>query len=136
MEKQTQTRFLTEEKEVDAQLYDNFVSDQDKRVMTKVVTASPDKLTTFSDSFKDTRLKALLPLYKARNFSESLTPEEKTRWEQFCFERLFAGEEKSRATSYLQRIEELRNVPGVTKNQQHLLTDLELYVESLMPAVY
>ncbi len=136
MEKQTQTRFLTEEKEVDAQLYDDFVSDQDKRNMAKVISAPPNELGSLSDSFKDSRLKALLPLYKARNFPSSLTPEEKSRWEQFCFERLFAGEEKSRAASYLQRIEELRTTKGTTQAQQHLLTDLELYVQSLMPTAY
>jgi exodeoxyribonuclease-1 len=136
LEKQTQTRFLSQAKDVDAQLYDDFVGNQDKQIMNKVVVTSPDKLAALADDFNDPRLKTLLPLYKARNFPGSLTPEEKNAWEQFCFDRLFAGEANSRAAQYLNRIQELRDQSGITQAQQHLLTDLELYVQSLMPTAY
>ncbi len=53
---------------VDEQLYDGFIPDGDRAVSNSMVSAEPAKVSDFLPKLKDDRLKALLPLYKARNY--------------------------------------------------------------------
>lgn len=134
MDKKQQAELVSHEQQVDSQLYDNFISDADKNVMRAVRVATPDELDNFGASFKDMRLKALLPLYKARNYPNSLSMEERAAWEQFCAQRLTVGGHQSRLAKYFARLQELSVSPGMTKNQQYALEELRLYGESIIPA--
>lgn len=73
----------------DSSLYGGgFFSQQDKSVMAQVRSATPDQLREQSFAFKDARLPEMLFRYRARNYPESLTAEEKERWQEFRFQRL------------------------------------------------
>lgn len=133
LDKQQQARLFADERTVDEQLYDGFFGNGDKKIMDKVRSAKPAELSQFRESFTDERLKNLLPLYKARNFRSSLSGEELEAWENFKNNRLFAGDANSRLAKYLMRIEELKQLPSTTDKQKYLLTDLELYGQSLLP---
>ena len=128
-----QERLLPDEQDVDNQLYDGFFDGQDKNIMQEVRMAKPSELNNFKGRLKDKRLQALLPLYKARNFQGSLTPEENAVWENYRSRRLTASGQDSRLARYFQRIEELSQQKLPT-NQQHLLEDLKIYGESIMPS--
>ncbi|HEY1835900.1 MAG TPA: exodeoxyribonuclease I [Candidatus Saccharimonadales bacterium] len=130
---QKQAQLVGDEQAVDAQLYDGFFSDADCAGMQTVHSADPDELDSLAPSFRDNRLKALLSLYKARNFPEALTPGERGDWEKFCQQRLAGGAQQSRLAKYFERLQTLAAAPGVTKNQQYLLEELKLYGESIMP---
>lgn len=134
MDKKQQAELVSHEQQVDSQLYDNFISDTDKQVMRAVRVAAPDELGSFGPSFHDQRLKGLLPLYKARNFPNTLSVEERSAWERFCMQRLTAGAQQSRLAKYFTRLQELSTTPGVAKNQQYALEELRLYGESIIPA--
>lgn len=134
MDKKEQAAFLAHEQNVDAQLYDNFISDADKNTMRAVRVASPDELDSFGPSLKDQRLKALLPLYKARNYPQSLSTEEQETWERFCAQRIIGGGQQSRLAKFIARLQALSVQPGITNKQQYLLEELRLYGESIMPA--
>ncbi len=69
LDKAQDARHKAAQAEVDAQLYDGFIPDHDKTVMGVVRAAKPEELSDLATDFHDTRLKELLPLYKARNFS-------------------------------------------------------------------
>ena len=73
-------------------------------------------------------------LYKARNFTASLTNSETSAWEQYRQDYLLAGGENSRLAHYLNKIEEVKKQTKLTKQQKYILEELQLYGESLMPA--
>ncbi|HET8709584.1 MAG TPA: exodeoxyribonuclease I [Candidatus Saccharimonadales bacterium] len=132
-EEQRQTEWLTNEQDVDCQLYDDLFSDADCRLLPDIRAAKPEALAGFADKLQDKRLKTLLPLYKARNYPAALSTEERAEWDAFCKQRLFAGEGDSRFAKFARRIQELAQTK-LSQNQQFALEELHLYAESIMPA--
>ncbi len=135
LDKKQQAELLGNEQDVDAQLYDGFIGDADRNVSRALRVAEPDDLDGFATNLKDIRLKALLPLYKARNFPESLSGDERETWEKFCSQKLVGGGQNSRMAKFIERLQSLAIRPGLTQNHQYLLEELKLYGESIMPAV-
>nr|MBP7807530.1 hypothetical protein [Candidatus Saccharibacteria bacterium] len=133
MNKEQQTRLVSSDIEVDAQLYDGFVPDGDKTTMRAVRAAEPTQLSEFADKLQDKRLQSLLPLYKARNFPSALTDEERGVWEEFRTRRLVGGGGNSRLRRYMRRLAELAESPRVSAEKRFLLEELQLYAESIMP---
>jgi exodeoxyribonuclease-1 len=125
--------FTTKSTDVDGKLYDGFIGTDDQRVMQNVRMADPDALPGFMTRFKDKRLQQLLPLYKARNFPKSLTDEERTQWEEYKNKKLFEGGDKSQLAQYFMKLQEIASRPNISTAQQHVLEDLQLYGQSLMP---
>jgi exodeoxyribonuclease-1 len=133
LNKDQQTRLLANDAEVDTQLYDNFFSKPDQTVIRAVRVAEPADIIGFTDELHDPRLKAMLPLYKARNYPKSLTPEEQITWEEHRHQALTAGGKQSRLAGYFGRLEELASSKGLTTEKRFLLEELHLYGESIMP---
>ena len=134
LEREHQTQLVGDEQAADGQLYDGFLADADQSVMAEVRAARPEDVGAFEPKLHDNRLKALLPLYKARNFPGDLTAEERKSWEAFCRHRLLDGGSKSRLATYFERLQTLAAAPGITKNQRFLLEELRLYGEAIIPA--
>jgi exodeoxyribonuclease-1 len=133
MDKQRQMELMSHEQEVDSQLYDGFFDDHDCGLLGNVRAAEPAQLDTFASQLHDNRLKALLPLYKARNYPDSLNTDERAEWDKFCAQRLFAGGQDSRLAKYFARLQECAALPQYAK-KQFLIEELKLYGESIMPA--
>jgi exodeoxyribonuclease-1 len=127
MDKQQQTRLMSDPGDVDSQLYDGFVSDSDRAIMERVQQAAPTELSIGNFTFSDERLKSLFVLYKARNFPKALSDEERTAWESFRTARL-----QKQLPTYMQRLSELA-VTKISDHKQYLLEELRLYAESIMP---
>ena len=73
----------------DRMLYSGgFFGDADKRLMDQVRESSPEELASSSFPFEDNRLPEMLFRYRARNYPETLTPEERAQWEEYRFQRL------------------------------------------------
>ncbi|HEU4914644.1 MAG TPA: exodeoxyribonuclease I [Candidatus Saccharimonadales bacterium] len=133
-ERPGQGSLLSTDQDVDASMYGGFFGNQDKQSMRVVRAASPQELGELGLKFQDTRLEALLPLYKARNYPKHLTSEEREQWERFCEQRLLGGGKQSRMAKYLTRLGELAGTGHLTDHQRYLLEELQLYAESIMPA--
>jgi exodeoxyribonuclease-1 len=133
LDERQQASWVVDEQDVDCQMYDGFYDDHDCRLLPVVRAAGPDELMGLQDDLHDKRLKALLSLYKARNYPATLTSEERAVWDAFCKQRLFGGETKSRFAKFAKRLEEL-TATSLTENQQFALEELRLYAESIMPA--
>jgi exodeoxyribonuclease-1 len=118
---------------VDERLYDGFMPDSDKRLLPLVRSAKPAELEPLAGKLHDKRLKSLLPLYKARNYPQSLTDEEQRDWEEFCRQKLLGGGADSRLAGYFSRLQELSNGP-LTGGQRYLLEELQLYGQSIVPS--
>lgn len=133
LEKKQQTTLVATDKDVDNCIYDGFFGQADKNAMSVVRAAKPEELGNLGLNFEDSRLEALLPLYKARNYPKSLTTEERQEWEKFRARKLFDGGQNSKLVKYVARLEEVAKQPGLTGHQQYILEELKLYAESIMP---
>ncbi len=129
LDTQQQTKLLSNIRDVDEQLYDSFVNDNDRAEMSKVRAADPNDLSTANFKLKDERLKSLLPLYKARNFPKYLTDEERADWETFRLQRI-----QRQFPNFSQRLQALAQ-STISDQKQYLLEELQLYAESIMPAI-
>lgn len=133
LDKKQQAKLLEDETEVDAQLYDGFFENEDKTKMRVVRAATPDEISSIDNTFRDQRLRALLPLYRARNFSNVMTDEDRTAWETFRVRKLTGGGTASRLAKFFNRLGELAEQNGLTNEQMYLLEELQLYGQSIMP---
>lgn len=118
---------------VDERLYDNLFDSADKPVMRAVRAARGEELTVANFNFHDKRLPALLPLYKARNYPQTLTSEERAEWDAHCLDAVFAGGQNSKLGLYFKRLAEL-SVEGISEQQRYLIEELQLYGQSIVPA--
>lgn len=133
LDKQQQASWLQDDTEVDAKLYDGFFNDDDKHQMQFVRSAPSQKIKEMAPVFKDDRLKALWPLYKARNFPKLLSDEDRQTWEVFRQRKLLGGKQASRAAKYFKRLSELISQSKITDEQRYLLEELQLYGQSILP---
>ncbi len=134
LDQQQQTSLLLQDRSVDEQLYDAFLPRHDRDSLRLVQTAQPDELSELSSKFNDGRLQALLPLYKARNFPEHMNNEERSVWERYRYQRIFGGDDKSRAARFSARLAQLSAEPGLSDQERYVLEELRLYAESIVPA--
>ncbi|MDQ3206061.1 MAG: exodeoxyribonuclease I, partial [Pseudomonadota bacterium] len=74
--------------DVDASLYDGFIGDGDKRLFREVRGTPPQALGQRQFGFRDARLPELLFRYRARNWPDTLSPEERDRWDDYRRGRL------------------------------------------------
>ena len=67
--------------DVDEDLYGGFIGNADRRRLNQLRALVPAELARQRTGFDDDRLGELLFRYRARNFAQTLTPEEAQRWE-------------------------------------------------------
>lgn len=135
LDKLRQATFISDVQDVDERLYDGFFGDEDKRAMAVVRTADKHDIAAVDMEFKDPRLQALFPLYKARNFPGNLSSEERAEWEKYRYQKLVGGGAKSRLSAYFMRIAELMEQKSTDASKQYLLQELQLYGEAIMPMI-
>ncbi len=65
-----------------------FFSDEDRRQIERVRKADPQALATADFNFEDSRLPEMLFRYRARNWPDTLSGEERQKWDEFRRRRL------------------------------------------------
>jgi exodeoxyribonuclease-1 len=124
------TRF-EESSDPDLMLYSGgFFSDADRNLMRKLVTLPPSELGRNQWNFKDARLPRMLFRYRARNFPDSLSPEEAREWDRDRRARLVDGAEPGFFTlsEYRQVTAELRAEKQDDPRAQSILDRLDAWV--------
>lgn len=111
----------------EAQLYDSLLPDGDKVRVEAVRNASERELADLQLEFRDERLAGLLLHYKARNFPRSLSESEMREWEAWRAEAL--GRQLPGVMKAMERIGKGK----LTDDQQFVLSELQLWIESIMP---
>jgi exodeoxyribonuclease-1 len=88
-----------------------FFSDADKQKMAKIRVTSPEQLAKTKFNFTDPRLPEMLFRYRARNYPETLSADERVRWNEFCKNRLTGRQAGAGITldGYFARLQELRS---------------------------
>ena len=72
-------------------LYGGFVGNGDRRRLNALRLLSPQELALDKTGFDDERLAELVFRWRARNWPDSLSPQEQARWQDWCRARLLDG---------------------------------------------
>ena len=119
--------------DVDGDLYGGFLGNGDRRKLDELRQLSPAQLATSRSSFEDERLPELLFRYRARNFPDTLTPEEAGQWQEHCTARLLDGEGGARSVdALLAELDELQQQDLAPESMQ-VLEQLYEYAEMVVP---
>jgi exodeoxyribonuclease-1 len=84
--------------DVDASLYDGFIGDGDRRRCAQVRATPTQALGTRDFGFQDPRLTELLFRYRARNWPETLSQDEREQWDDYRRHRLIEDSGLSEVT--------------------------------------
>jgi len=114
-------------------IYGGFLPDADKRLLAEVRATPPEQLGTRQFPFRDPRYPELLFRYRARNWPETLAPDERERWDAFRRDRLFKSTALTGLTlpDYFARIEQLRGELAGDAGKLALLDQLQVWGEQL-----
>jgi exodeoxyribonuclease-1 len=122
--------------DVDESLYAGFLDPADRRRLNQLLGLSADELALDRTGFDDPRLPELVFRYRARNFPQTLSPEETERWEAHRAARLFEGEGGARKLDDLfAEIDQLTEQFGEAGNErgEAILGALYDYAELIAP---
>jgi exodeoxyribonuclease-1 len=72
-------------------LYGGFVGDADRRRLQQLRAIPQHDAAWQRNTFDDERLSTLVFRYRARNFPDTLLPEEQAAWQAYCQQRLTEG---------------------------------------------
>ena len=121
-------------RDVDEDLYSGFIGNDDRRRLNQLREMSGAELAHSRMGFDDERLLELVFRYRARNFPETLTPEERQRWEAHRAARLLEGAGGARNVDALfAAIDELAE--SADEHGEAILGALYDYAESIAPEV-
>ena len=112
----------------EAQLYDGFLDNSDRVRVEAVRNAGERELADFHPDFQDERLSPLLLHYKARSFPNLLSEDELRQWEEWRTGRL-----QAQMPQFMKSLQRL--APSATDEQQFILQELQLWLESVLPSV-
>ncbi len=112
-----------------------FFSDADRIAMDRVRACPPERLAALHPVFQDRRLPEMFFRYRARSWPETLSPDERARWDEYREARLTDPEAGGGITidDFVERTAQLRADPGLTPAQAAVLDALEAYAENLLP---
>lgn len=118
--------------DVDEDLYGGFVGNADRRRLNQLRDMSPAELAHARIGFDDERLEEIVFRYRARNFPETLSPEEAERWEAHRAARLLEGEGGARNVDALfAQIDTLQETAD--ERGEEILAALYEYAELIAP---
>ncbi|GKS70430.1 exodeoxyribonuclease I subunit C [Nitrosomonas sp. PY1] len=115
--------------DVDLALYEGFLNNADAALLAQIRQASPQELAKYKFNFHDERLPKLLFRYRARNWPETLTPEEMEHWRNMRLQRLTQNNCSGGVTfdEYSAQIALLREVHKTNGNIKQILDKLEMW---------
>jgi exodeoxyribonuclease-1 len=119
----------------DLMLYSGgFFPDADRREMARVRQMGPDELRAARFVFQDRRLPEMLSRYRARNWPQSLSENEREEWDAYRLERLTnpPGSASIDFDQYQTRLRELRAEASGDPRRLALIDDLERWAEQVM----
>jgi exodeoxyribonuclease-1 len=126
----------TRELDVDETLYAGFLDPADRRRLHHLRSLTPEELALDRSGFDDPRLPEMVFRYRARNFPDTLLPEEAERWEAHRAARLFEGEGGARQLDdFFAQIDHLTEQFGEEGNErgEAILGALYDYAEMIAP---
>ncbi len=117
----------------DAQLYSGgFFSNSDYNRMQRIQQSAPADLAKLELSYDDDRIPEMLFRYRARNFLETLSADEREQWTQYRKQKFSDPSHGIRTLNQVKAgIEALRTAPDTTGPQLAVLDELEKYLQQV-----
>ncbi len=118
----------------DQSLYSGgFFSNEDRQRMETIRHTAIDQLADLDLNFDDERLPELLFRYRARNYPETLNPDERQIWQHYREQRFTSdtGGGSISLESYMTRLNELLASTEINAKQKQILEELKRYGESV-----
>jgi len=111
-----------------------FFDDHDKRLMEKIRNTASDQLGDIKLTNHDPRLPELLFRYRARNYPETLNPEELEQWDRYRHSRItdINSSGSIDLSNYKKQLEGCRQNAGSDQRSQKILEDLYDWAEQLL----
>jgi exodeoxyribonuclease-1 len=125
-------KYAARDHDVDESLYDGFFGPSDNKLAVKVHEANGGQLRDLKPDFKDSRLNGLLPLYRARNFPDTLSEAERESWDRYRLAKLTEGESDSRLAQFESEISDLVKSKRLSKREIEIINQLKLYETSVI----
>lgn len=121
--------------DADAALYDGFLPDEDREQLDTLRELSPQELAAAGAPFIDDRLPELLFRYRANNYPETLSDEERTEWETLRFQRLSEPDPRGRRLDLEQfhgELEKQLAEGGLGDRDRDILLQLQRWGDALL----
>ncbi len=111
-----------------------FFSDADRKNMEIVRSTPPSGLSSLTLPFKDSRLPEMLFRYRARNWPETLSADEKVRWDNFRKDRLInqQGSTGIVLDDYRSRLAQLMVDPELGERERTILSELADWPDQIL----
>ena len=120
------------ESDPDFSLYSGFFSNHDKAKFENIRNATPSQLASIQNTFENDKIPEMLFRYRARNYPESLSYDERKQWEKFRLNRLQSETiDFMNLNSYRSEIISLKASKTLEKPQLILLEELLEYARQL-----
>ena len=121
--------------DVDQDLYGGFLGNEDRRRLNRLRALSGEELARERLGFDDPRLAELVWRYRARNFPQTLSPEEQERWEAHRTAMLVEGQ--GGGLSFDALFEQLDTLGAEAEDErsQEILGAVYDYAESIAPGM-
>ncbi|MDC0239717.1 exodeoxyribonuclease I [Candidatus Thioglobus sp.] len=116
--------------DVDQSLYDNFISNKDRKICDEIQHLSVDQISAFRPNFEDRKLSKLFLNFKARNYPETLTEDEQEDWFEIVQSRVQSGE--NGYLSFEQFEKSLNKLKEAHPDRSNLWQALEEYANRLL----
>ncbi|MEG2878597.1 MAG: exodeoxyribonuclease I [Comamonas sp.] len=118
--------------DADQDLYGGFVGNEDRRRLNHLRALTPLELAMDRTGFDDARLGELVFRYRARNFADTLSPEEQQRWMEHCAACLLDGKGGARTVDRMfGEIDQLSETAD--ERGEEILGALYDYAEAIVP---
>ena len=109
-----------------------FFSNEDRRKMWQIHRTAPTELGQLKLVFDDGRLPEMLFRYRARNWSETLSPEERVRWDAFRRERLTQADKRGiTLVEYRRQLARMIVDPALEPRARTILSELADWPDAL-----
>jgi len=114
-------------------LYDGFLSHSDKQQMAQIHDHEIVNHWKLTPDFEDTRLQGLWKIYKARYFTNTLSPSELNWWQQYRTDKLMHGNDSPNLTisEFQMSLENNLELNQDNDTAKAILKELYLYAQSL-----
>lgn len=114
-----------------------FFSSHDRQLMDQLRDLTAEQLRSARPAFKDARLPEMLFRYRARNYPDSLSKEERVQWQEFrqaCFTDPDIGSSQT-LDGYFELLETLLAAPDLANDKRQVLIELQQYGQSLQASL-
>ncbi len=111
-----------------------FFSDADRRSMEQVHSTPASDLASLQHSFDDARLPEMLFRYRARNWPDTISGDERVRWDSFRKNRLTNAQADAGITlnDYRSRLAQMMVDPDLDERERNILSELADWPDQIL----